>query len=102
MGKFVVAYKGGDSDYNTEAQEASMKLWMEWFDSIGASVTDFGNPFGSSIALLSDGTVGEVDIALTGFTVLEAASLEHAGEIVAGCPIFKSGGSIEIYEAMSM
>ncbi|CAB4662277.1 unannotated protein [freshwater metagenome] len=46
--------------------------------------------------------MGEVDTALTGFTVLDATSLEHAGEIVAGCPIFKSGGSIEIYEAMSM
>lgn len=85
-----------------EVQEAVTKQWMDWFASIGAAVTDFGNPFGSSKSLHRDGSTGEATSALTGYTVLEADSLEHAGGLFAGCPILAGGGSIEIYEAMPM
>ena len=102
MGKFVVVYKGGAMAEMPETQEVVMKQWMDWFDSIGSVVTDFGNPFGSSKSRHSDGSTGETTSALTGYTILEADSLEHAGGLVADCPVLAGGGSIEIYEAMPM
>ena len=51
MGKFVVVYKGGAMAETPEAQEATMQRWMQWFGGLGSSVTDFGNPFGPSVAL---------------------------------------------------
>lgn len=102
MGKFVVIYLGGAMAETPESQEAVMKQWMDWFGSIGAAVTDFGNPFGNSTSVRRDGSRHEAASGLTGYTIIEAESIEHAAGMVANCPVFDNGGSIEIYEAMPM
>lgn len=102
MGKFVLVYRGGAMAETPEAQEAVMNQWMDWFATIGAAVTDPGNPFGGSAALAPDGSAGRPASALTGYSILEADSLEHATRLTTGCPILAGGGSVEIYEAMPM
>ena len=102
MGKFVVVYKGGAMEETPKAQEAIMGKWMTWFGSLGTAVTDFGNPFGASLSLGANGTVGAASTALTGYTIIEAENLEQAGALVAKCPVFEADGSIEIFEALAM
>lgn len=79
-----------------------MKAWIKWFDSMGPAVKDLGNPFSTSIAIHSNGTIGDASSELTGYTVLEADGIEHAAKLVAKCPVFSDRGSMEIYEALSM
>ncbi len=102
MGKFVVVYKGGAMAESPETQEAIMGKWMAWFGSLGPAVTDFGNPFGASMSLEADGAVGDASTSLTGYTIVEAQSLQHAGELVTSCPVFEAGGSVEVFEALAM
>jgi len=102
MGKFVVVYKGGAMAETPEAQEATMQRWMQWFGGLGSSVTDFGNPFGPSVALNHEGVEGDATSELTGYTILEAEDLGAARGLVSDCPVFAAGGSVEIYEAMPM
>ncbi len=102
MAKFVAVYKGGSMAETPEAQEASMKAWMAWFESVGSAVKDMGNPFSSSVALGSNGSVGEASAGLTGYTILEADTIEHATSLMAKCPVLSDGGSVEIYEALAM
>lgn len=102
MGKYVLAYKGGSMAETPEAQEAVMQAWGGWFGSLGSAVIDGGNPFGPSTAVQSDGSTGSASAALTGYSILEADTLELAAKLAGGCPVLSSGGTVEVYEAIPM
>jgi hypothetical protein len=102
MGNYVLAYKGGSMAETAEAQEAAMQAWMDWFGTLGSSVVDGGNPFGASTAVLADGSTGGATSALSGYSVLQADSLELAAKLAGGCPILAAGGAVEVYETIAM
>ena len=98
MGKFVLAYRGGGGAPSTPEEGAAvMAAWGAWFESLGAAVVDPGAPFFGSMAV-----GGEVTANLSGYSILEAASLTDAAALAAGCPILTDGGTIEVYEAHQM
>ena len=98
MAKFVYLYTGGQMAEGPEAQEKAMQEWGAWFGSLGDSVTDMGNPFGSSTAVGAD----KATAALTGYSVVTADSLDAAAVLAKDCPILANGGNVEIYEAIEM
>jgi hypothetical protein len=102
MAKYVLAYKGGSMAETPEAQEAAMQAWGAWFGALGSAVVDGGAPFGPSTAVQSDGSAGSATAALTGYSILEADSLELAAKLAGGCPVLAGGGSVEVYEALPM
>src|SRR5271169_889945 len=97
MSKFLVVYRGGDPGEG-EMDEAIMNEWMNWFGSLGGAVTEMGNPFSAGTAIGPDGTRSSETAGLSGYTILEAASLDDAALAVGGCPHLKTGGSVEVYE----
>ena len=102
MGKYVFAYKGGSAP-TSEAEGAKvMEAWMGWFATLGASVTDGGNPFGASTAVGPDGSITAATSGLSGYSIVAADSLAAAGALAKGCPILAGGGSVEVYEAHDM
>jgi hypothetical protein len=102
MANFVLAYKGGSMAETPEAQEAAMQAWMGWFGTLGSAVVDGGNPFGASTAVQSDGSRGGATASLTGYSILQADSLDAAADLAKGCPVLASGGAVEVYEALPM
>jgi hypothetical protein len=102
MGNFVLAYKGGGGMAATEEERAAaMAEWGAWFGSLGTAVVEAGAPFSASATVASDKSVGNGG-TLTGYSVLSADSLDGAVSLAKSCPIFSSGGSVEVYEAMEM
>ena len=99
MGKFVLIYKGGAMAETPAAQEAAMNEWMGWFGSLGAAVLDGGNPFAASATVGSGGSGAS---GLAGYSILSADDLAGAVKLAGGCPVLKSGGTVEVYEAMDM
>ncbi len=102
MAKFVYVHTGGQMAETPEAQEQAMQEWGAWFGSLGDAVTDLGAPFGASVTVKSGGSASEGTSGLTGYTVIESGSLETAAAGAAGCPVLKSGGTVEVYEAIPM
>lgn len=102
MGKYVLAYTGGSVPETTEAQEAVMTAWIDWFGTLGSAVVDGGNPFGASTAVRANGSKGATTTGLTGYSVLEADSLELAAKLAGGCPVLAAGGTVEVYETIAM
>jgi hypothetical protein len=102
MANFLLAYKGGSMAETPEAQEAAMKAWMDWFGTLGSAVVDGGAPFGPSTAVQSDGSAGTTTAGLSGYSVLQADSLERAAKLASGCPVLAVGGTVEVYEALPM
>lgn len=102
MAKYLLAYTGGKMADTPEAQEASMQTWIAWFGGLGDAVVDGGAPFGVSGAVRPGGDTGDATTGLSGYSVLEAESLDHALKLAGGCPVLDNGGSVEVFEALPM
>ena len=99
MGNYVLAYQGGGMATTDEERAAAMAAWGGWFGQLGSAVVDAGNPFAGSTSVSSDGSAnGAGRSGLTGYSIIEAGSLEAAGDLVKGCPILANGGSVDVYE----
>jgi hypothetical protein len=104
MAKYVFVYKGGGGMPEGEEEgKRLMEAWGAWFQGLGSSVVDMGNPFAGSTSVASDGSVnGAADSALTGYSIIDADSLDAAAGSAKSCPVLASGGSVEVYEAVEM
>ena len=81
-----------------------MNAWGQWFGSLGSAVVDGGNPVGASSTLQSDGSIatGGSSNSASGYSLIEASSLDDASAKAKGCPILSAGGSVEVAEAIDM
>lgn len=102
MAKFLYVYTGGRMEDTPEAQEQSMQAWGAWFGALGDSVVDMGNPFGAGSTVTAAGAAEGGVSHLGGYSIVTADSLTAAAEKTDGCPVFSTGGSVEVYEAIPM
>ena len=96
MKKFMYLYVGWG-----EPTPEVKKAWGDWFAAVGPRFVDSGNPFsggrqvtktGSSDLTVEPGTI-------TGYSIINAESIDEAQKLLAGCPISES---VQIYEAATM
>ena len=105
MAKYLFVYHGGGKPpSNPEEIKDVMDAWGAWFGSMGAAVVDGGNPVGPSSTVRADGSLesGGGANPASGYSLIEASSLEDAHQKAKGCPLLQAGGTIEIAEAMDM
>jgi hypothetical protein len=104
MAKYLVLYHGGSRAETEEAGKEVMAQWMKWFESIGPSVVDGGNPTAASKTIAPGGKVSEGagTQPATGYSVLSADSLDAAVKLAQGCPHLRAGGTIAVYETLDM
>ncbi len=104
MAKYLFVYHGGQHPKNPAEVKQVMDAWGAWFGSMGAAVIDGGNPVGKSSTVRSDGSLADGGGAnpASGYSLIEASSLEDAHNKAKGCPLLKAGGTIEIAQAMDM
>jgi len=99
MAKYLLLYSGGHMPETEAAQAAVMKAWDDWFTSIGAAVADGGNPFTPARTRIApDGAVSDGTSAASGYSILEADSLDAAVGMSKGCPVLQGGASIDVFE----
>lgn len=97
MAKYLFSYHGGRMADTEEAQQAALAAWGRWFGELGDAIVDPGNPIGASTTV-GDGGGNPV----TGYSLIEAASLDDATAKAQGCPVLANGGSVEIGEAIAI
>jgi len=103
MAKYLLLYQGGSMPETEAEQAAVMKAWDSWFKEIGPAVADGGNPFTAATrSIASDGAVGEKTPSASGYSVLEADSIDEAVGLAKGCPVLHGGASIAIYETFEV
>jgi hypothetical protein len=96
MKKFMFIYHGF-----MEPTQENKDAWMNWFGEIGGSIVDSGNPFGPGREVTP---TGRQDLATnadaaSGYTIVNAESMQAAEKLLENCPIETS---VRIYEAMAM
>ena len=96
MKKFVLLAVG----YENPTKEI-MDAWMKWFGEIKEHIVDSGNPFGPGKEITVGGVKGlpHDKGAITGYTIINAESMDGAAKLAKSCPIITS---MRVYEAMSM
>lgn len=102
MAKYILGFHGSPATSPADL-ESSMEKWVVWYKGMGGAVADMGNPAGPSKTIGANGKVTATNgNALTGYSVLEASSLDDAISMARGCPIYAAGGSVEVAELMPM
>ena len=104
MAKYLLVYHGGSMAEGEAAQAAVMEAWGTWFQNLGPALADGGNPVSQTKTIGSDGSVsdGGGANAATGYSLIEADSLDAATAMTKGCPVLSGGGSIEVYETFEV
>ena len=97
MAKFVYIYTGGGMPETEEEGARVMKAWQDFLGGIGDKLVDQGAPFGAS-----QGVKGNGALKASGYSIVDAGSLDEAVGLAKGCPIFDRGGNVEVYEAIEM
>jgi hypothetical protein len=102
MTKYVFFYLGGGMP---ETEEESAKVLKAWFTGLGHAVVDGGYPFSPMAkSVARDGTVkdGPAGTMSSGYSIVEAESLDAAAEMAKGCPNLASGGEVSVFETIEV
>jgi len=103
MPKYLLAYHGGAMPESEEQVAKVMAAWESWYGELGAAIVDGGNPTSVAKTVTAEGvTDGGGANPVTGYTLLNADSLELAAKLAQGCPILDSGGTVEVAETIDM
>lgn len=96
MKKFVLLYVGA-----VEPTQEVMDGWTKWFEVLRERVVDSGNPFGPGKEITKTGTkaLPQDKEAISGYTIINAQSIEEVEKLAKDCPIITS---IRVYEALPM
>ncbi|MEX3012015.1 YciI family protein [Hoeflea sp. TYP-13] len=103
MPKYVFAYHGGKKPESPEEGAKVMAAWNAWFETIGGAIVDPGNPVSVSKTVTAGGVADNGGAnPLSGYTIVNADSIDAAIGMAKGCPILEDDGSVEVAEAMDM
>src|ERR1019366_7586101 len=103
--KYVLVYYGGSAGATEAEQARQMQAWGAWFGSLGAAVVDGGAPFSGKVnSVAADGSAssGPIGEEASGYSILEADSLDAATGMAKRSPLLQSGGRIAVYETHEM
>ena len=107
MAKYFVLYSGGMGMAATpEEQERIMGEWGAWYDKMGGAIVDGGAPFADSMHFAAAGGAAAAgplgDTPATGYTVIEADSLDAAAAACAEHPHLGHGGQVQVFTTIDM
>ena len=103
MKQFVLVYLDGDQPNDPEEARNHFDKYMGWMASLGDAVVVPTIPLKDTTTVSSDGTVQEGGrSAMSGFSIIRAASMEEALSKAQACPFLEIGGSLEVSELMEL
>ena len=105
MTKYLLLYSGGKMPESEAEYGETIKAWTAWYNSLGSAVVDPGNPFTPAAkSIASNGTMGAVPAIgmASGYTIVQAESLDAAADMAKSCPVLQGGGQISVFETFNI
>ena len=105
MANYVLLYSGGGMPETPAEQATVMQAWTAWFGQLGSALVDGGNPFtGQAKTIANNGSVsdGAGDKTASGYSIIQADSLDAAVELAKGCPVLLGGAQITVFETFQV
>ena len=104
MPTYLVTYHGGGGIPPTpEARQQVAAAFGAWVASVGDAMVDPGAPLAASKSVSSTGSKdGPASGPIGGYTLLRAANLDAAAQLVANHPFVSRGGTLQVSEAVDL
>ena len=103
MAQYAIVYIGGDQPASPEEGKAHFGKYMEWLKSLGEAAVSPANPLKDTRTVSPVGAVSLGSVSgMSGYTIVEAASMDAALEMAQGCPFLDINGSLEVSELVKM
>ncbi len=103
MTQYVIVYLGGNQPSSPEEGKRHFAKYMDWLTSLGDSAVSPANPLKNTSTVNPDGTVTTGGSStMSGYTIIEAESMDGALAIAKACPFLDIGGSLEVSELIAM
>ena len=103
MTQFIISYIGGQQPATPEEGQNHFQKYKAWLGTLGAAAVSPANPMKGTVTVLPDGSVSGSGVSgMSGFTIVEAESLDAALVMAKACPFLDIGGSLEVSELISM
>lgn len=80
------------------AQARVTKQWARWYAELGVDIVDGGHAFSGAVSKIKPGGLaqGPIRQRASGYSIVEAPSLEPATKMAKGCPILRSGVQVVV------
>lgn len=99
----MISYLGGDQPSSPEEGQKHFAKYQQWLASLGRSAISPMNPIKNSRTVNPDGSVDDKSTTLmSGYTILQAESIEEAVTKAKSCPFLDVNGSLEVSELVDM
>ena len=103
MTQYMITYVGGEQPATPEEGQQQMANYMAWLGALGDAAVSPANPLKGTQTVNPDGSVSNGGTtAMSGFTIVEADSIDAALVHAKACPFLEMGGSLEVSELMQM
>lgn len=103
MAQFIIVYPGGEQPSSPEEGQQHFTRYIEWLTSLGDSAVSPANPLKDTSTVNPDGSVNTGGkTTMSGYTLVEADSMQAALSMAKTCPFLEIGGSLEVSELIEM
>ena len=103
MPQYLITYLGGDPPSSPEEGQRNFAKYQEWLSSLGDAAVSPANPLKDTRTVNPDGTVSIGGTTfMSGFTIVEAGSMDAALSMAKRCPFLEVNGSLEVSELIRM
>ena len=105
MSEYLYLFRGGEAPRSSpEAMQRHMDEWRKWIGHLsqqgkfkgGDPLENGGKTLTGKSKTVTDGPYAEAKDLVGGYLLVTAGSLDEATELARGCPIFESGGTVEV------
>lgn len=103
MVQYIIVYLGGEQPSNPEEGQKHFAKYKEWLYSLSDSLVSPMNPIKNTHTVNPDGSIiSESNTSMSGYTIIEAESIEAALSLAKTCPFLEISGSLEVSELINM
>ncbi len=103
MAQFMITYLGGNHPETPEEGQQHFARYQAWLADLGTAAVSPMNPLKGSCVVAPDGSVHEGGkTGMSGYTLVEATSMEAALAMAQACPFLDIDGSLEVSELVQM
>jgi hypothetical protein len=104
MPTYLITYHGGPGmPTDPAAAKQMLEAFQRWVAEVGDAMRDPGAPLAAAKTVSFDSVVeGQSVAAISGYTVLEATSLDEAVRCVESHPFLSRGGSLQVSESVAV
>lgn len=100
MAKYLVTYVGGGMPHDPELMAQAKAAFGTWLEQSGSAVVDPGAPV-HTVARIASGEAAD-EVAVNGYSVVEAADLDAVKELLSSHPFVGRGGTLQVSEFVAV